>query len=224
MSLPSSPGRRSGGSATTTPPTSASAVELLAGELRGKILDGRRAGDERLREQELAAAHGAARHTVRAALRQLAAEGYVRIAPNAGARVASLSHEAISDLHATRLLLELHAAERALDAGAGRLPASVHAAVADFATRCRGGAAWHELVVAHAGFHETLVAAAGSPRLARAHAALSVELTLFLVQGRAEFPPEALAAEHLELVTELERRGPEALREHLAASRAALLG
>lgn len=224
MSPAAVPGGRSSSSSEGAATPSASAVELLAAELRTEILDGRRAGAERLREQELAGTHGVARHTVRAALRQLAAEGYVAIAPNAGARVTSLSREDIADLSATREVLEIAAVERVLAAGSGRLPDGVHRAAAHFAARCRDGAAWHEVVVAHAHFHEALVAAASSPRLTRAHTALSVELTLFLVQGRADFPPETLAVEHLALVDALEQRGSEALLEHLAASRAALLG
>ena len=215
---------RSAGSARTTSRSSPSAVDLLTARLREEILDGRRAGGERLREQALAEAHEVARHTVRAALRQLAAEGYVTIAPNAGARVTSLSREDITDLSATRELLELAAVERILALESGRMPQAVHQAAARFATSCRNNAAWPEVVREHALFHEALVAAAGSPRLTRAHAVLSVELTLFLVQARAEFPPEALAAEHLALIDALEQRGPAALLEHLAASRAALLG
>ena len=199
-----------------------SRVRALAGRLRAELLDGTRAGGERLREQALADAHGAARHTVRAALRQLEAEGLVRIAPNAGARVALLSPADIADLSATRTLLEVGAVRAALAASDG-LPPGVHAAADAFATLCRSGAPWGAVVVEHARFHGALVAAAGSPRLAHAHAQLSNELALFLVQGRPHFSPEALAADHLQLVDALEREGPGALEAHLAASAAALL-
>lgn len=83
---------------------------------------------------------------------------------------------------------------------------------------------WGAVVLEHARFHEALVAAAGSPRLTRAHAALSSELALFLVQGRPHYALASLAEDHLGLVTALERTGPGALEEHLAASAAALLG
>jgi DNA-binding GntR family transcriptional regulator len=206
-------------------PRGGSAADVLAAALRSEILDGARRGGARLREQTLADAHDAARHTVRAALRQLAAEGLVRITPNAGARVASLAPQEIADLSATRTLLEVGAARRALALGDGRLPAGAHAAAERFAVLCRSPSpGWGAIVVAHARFHEALVAAAGSPRLTRAHAALSAELALFLVQGRPHFSAEALAADHLALVAALERDGPGALEAHLAASAAALLG
>lgn len=201
------------------------AAEKLATTLRAEILDGGRVGGERLREQALADDHEVARHTVRAALRRLEAEGLVRIRLNAGARVAGLDRAEIADLAATRTLLEVGAVRLALARGGGRLPPVTHAAAADFARLCRDAPPppWGAVVLAHAALHEALVAAAGSPRLARAHAALSSELALFLVQGRPHFTLEALAADHLALVAALEADGPSALEAHLAASAAALL-
>lgn len=201
-----------------------SAVDALTAAVRASILDGSLPGGERLREQPLADAHDAARHTVRAALRQLAAEGLVTLVPNAGARVARLAPAEIADLAATRTLLEVGAVRLALERGGGRLPQEAHAAAERFAALCRSGPGWGAVVLAHAGLHEALVAAAGSPRLARAHAALSIELALFLVQGRPHFALEALAADHLALLAGIERDGPEALEAHLRASAAALLG
>jgi hypothetical protein len=73
-------------------------------------------------------------------------------------------------------------------------------------------------VAEHDLLHRALVGAAGSGRIARAHASLSAELQLFLVQGRPAFPLEELAADHLALVAGLEREGLPALERHLAAS------
>lgn len=212
------------------------AAATLAAALRAQILDGGLAGGQRLREQALADEHDAARHTVRAALRQLEAEGFVLIAANAGARVARLEAADITDLAATRTLLEVGAVRLALERGDGRLPPATHAEAERFAALCRSASwrgpagatareapRWGAVVVAHARLHEALVAAAGSPRLTRAHAALSNELALFLVQGRPHFSLDALAADHLALVAALERDGPGALEAHLAASAAALL-
>ena len=65
-----------------------STVDAIAAALRTRILDGELAAGERLRELELADAYGVARHSLRAALRALAAEGLVAIEPNRGASVA----------------------------------------------------------------------------------------------------------------------------------------
>ena len=68
-------------------------VENVTNTLRREILNGEFAGGLRLVEQELTARYGVARHTLRAALRELASEGLVKIEPNRGARVARLSAE-----------------------------------------------------------------------------------------------------------------------------------
>src|SRR5204863_358902 len=52
-----------------------STVDALAAALRPRILEGELAAGARLREQELSDDYGVARHTLRAALRALAAEG-----------------------------------------------------------------------------------------------------------------------------------------------------
>ena len=68
-----------------------STVDAVAASLRTRILDGDLPPGERLREIELTEGYGVARHSLRAALRQLQAEGLVTIEPNRGARVAELT-------------------------------------------------------------------------------------------------------------------------------------
>ena len=99
-----------------------STAELLAADLRREILDGAPAAGERLRERELVERYGVARHTLRAALRQLAAEGLVRIEPHRGATVARLGPEDVRWLYELRAALELEAAHLALERHGGRLP------------------------------------------------------------------------------------------------------
>jgi hypothetical protein len=67
------------------------------------------------------------------------------------------------------------------------------------------------------------VAAAHSPRIAAAHAALSGEMRLFLLALRPHIPPGQLAADHAALVRGLERDGPSVLREHLRVAAATLV-
>jgi DNA-binding GntR family transcriptional regulator len=55
-----------------------STIDLLAAELRREILDGRLEAGSRLRERELCESYGVARHTLRGALRVLAADGLVQ--------------------------------------------------------------------------------------------------------------------------------------------------
>jgi len=208
---------------TPAPLERASTVDQLAAALRDRILAADLEPGRRLVERELVEAYDVARHTLRAALRRLEADGLVRVEPNRGARVASLSQDDLVELFALRLALEREAAHLALERGGGRLPAPVH----DAATRLNALAArrrtpWNELAHAHHVVHASLVAAASAPRIARAYAALSAELDLFLSQLRPVWTRERLGPDHLALVRDLERDGPEVLREHMAQALRAL--
>jgi DNA-binding GntR family transcriptional regulator len=201
----------------------ASTVDQLAGLLRARILDGELPPGRRLVERELVEAYDVARHTLRAALRRLEVEGLVRVEPNRGARVADLSHDDLVDLFALRLALEREAAHLALERGGGRLPRAVHTAAEDLGRVARRRtASWQEVAAAHQRVHEALVAAARAPRIERAYAALSTELDLFLSQLRPVWTRERLGPDHVALVRDIERDGPDVLREHMAAALQAL--
>jgi DNA-binding GntR family transcriptional regulator len=199
-----------------------STVETVVEALRHEILIGKRPGGQRLVEQDLTAHYGVARHTLRAALRELASEGLVRIEPNRGARVTRLNAEEIVQLYELRAALEVEGARLALERHRGRLPASVHEALAALDLACRERI-WGAINEAHAGLHGAIVRAAESPRIEAAHAALNGELQLFLTQLEPLWSVERMAADHAALVRGLERDGPAVLREHLSESAAALV-
>lgn len=200
-----------------------STVDALAAALRARILDGDLPGGTRLREQELTDGYRVARHTVRAALRALAVEGLVRIEPNRGASVTLLGAGDVRGLYELRTALEVEAARLALERHDGRLPAAVHDAVRRLSAVCAGNPGWSQMIEAHDPVHRAIVAAAGSPRIARAHDALATETRLFLVSLKPSWTPEKMAADHEALPRDLEAHGPEALRRHLAESAAAVL-
>lgn len=191
-----------------------STVDALAAALRREILDGALAPGARLRERELCDAYEVARHSLRAALRQLAAEGLVRIEPHRGAHVTRLTADDVRWLYELRAALEIEAAHLALERNGGTLPPAVHEALARLQAACQSGA-WSAVNEAHADLHQAIVAAANSPRIAAAHAALSGEMRLFLLALQPHIPPAELAADHAALVRGLERDGPSVLREHL---------
>ena len=194
-----------------------STVEALATVLREQILAGELVPGARLREQHLAEHHDVARHTVRATLRALEAEGIVRIEPNRGAHVARLDARAVEELYALRAALEVEAARLALTAHGGRLPAAVHDAVARLSALCaRPGEPWSAVADAHADVHHAIVAAAGAARITAAHAALEGEMRLIVAGLRPTWSLRRMAAHHEALVADLERTGAEALRPHLA--------
>ena len=176
--------------AATRPLHRPSTVDALADALKREILDGGLPAGSRLRERELCEAYGVARHSLRAALRALATEGLVRIEPHRGARVAELSADDVRWLYELRTALELEAAHLALERNGGRLPPEVHEALARLERGLRGRSPWSAINEAHADLHAAIVAAAHSPRIAAAHAALSGEMRLFLLALRPHIPPD----------------------------------
>jgi DNA-binding GntR family transcriptional regulator len=210
--------------AATRPLQRTSTVDALVDALRHEILDGALPAGAWLRERELCETYGVARHSLRAALRQLAADGLVRIEPHRGAHVAQLSANEVRWLYELRAALELEAAHLALERGGGRLPPAVHEALQRLQDACAGAdRPWSEVNAAHAGLHEAIVAAAGSPRIAAAHAALNVEMQLFLLALRPHVAPRELAEDHDALVRGLEAEGPSVLRGHLRRSAETLI-
>src|ERR671914_400916 len=200
-----------------------STVDAIAAALRTRIMDGNLGAGERLRELELAEAYGVARHSLRAALRELAAEGLVTIEPNRGARVAQITRSDLDALFELRAALELESARLALERHGGRLPKPVHDAVRLMAAVCaQPRPPWSAVVDAHDHVHGALVAAARSPRIERAYAALAGELHLFVIQLKPSWSLERMAEHHERLLADLERDGPAPLRAHLAEGLASI--
>jgi DNA-binding GntR family transcriptional regulator len=201
-----------------------SIVERVAGRVREQILSGALPAGTRLREIALGEEHGAGRHSIRAALRELAAENLLVLEPNRGARVRTLDAGEVVALYELRTALELEAAHLALHRHGGRLPGSVHAAAERLAEVCRGpDPGWTAIAEAHGEVHGAIVRAARSPRIERVHRGIEAETRLFLLQIRPLWGPERMAADHLQLVADLETHGAEPLRAHLRASAAAIV-
>jgi DNA-binding GntR family transcriptional regulator len=199
------------------------AVDRVATTLREQILDGQLEAGRRLVEADLVELVGAARHTVRAALRALAGEGLVDITPNRGARVAGMDADQIVALYELRAALEVESAHLALARNDGRLPPPVHEAAEVLARACsRARPRWPTVSRAHADLHTAIVRAARSPRIQDVHSHLTAQTRLFLLQVRPHYTFERLAAEHLKLVEDLEADGPDVLRAHLRDSAAML--
>ena len=207
-----------------TPLERRTAVDELAAALRLRILDGELRAGARLVEQEICAGYGVARHTARAALRALHAEGIVVVEAHRGARVRALDPDAVQGLYELRAALEVEAARLALERHEGRLPVPVHDALAELERVCRSRRpAWSEIALAHDDLHHALVAASGSPRITAAHSALAGEMRLFLVELRPAWTLDRMAQGHADLVAGLERDGVPALREHLREAADAVL-
>jgi DNA-binding GntR family transcriptional regulator len=149
----------------------------------------------------------------------------VRIEPNRGASVARLTVADVTALFELRAALELEAAYLALRRHDGRLPKPVHDAVRLMAAVCaQPEPPWSAVVDAHDHVHGALVAAAGSPRIERAYAALAGEMRLFVIELKPRWSLERMAEHHERLLADLERNGPAPLRAHLAEGLASIAG
>jgi DNA-binding GntR family transcriptional regulator len=199
-------------------------VDTLASALRERIMAGELEPGDRLVERDIVERYDVARGTVRAALQRLEHDGLVTVETHRGAFVRQLDKQALRDLFELRTALELESAHRALEAGGGKLPAPVHAAVERLAAACdRKRPSWQRISDVHGEVHGSIVAAGQSPRIESAYRQLTQELTLFLLELRPVWTPGEMAAHHRRLVRELEKEGPPALRRHLEEGEAAVI-
>lgn len=89
--------------------------EMVVAAIRDAVLTGVYAPGDKLPQEKLAQALGASRIPVRAALRQLEAEGLVVFSPHRGATVRVLQPDDIKEIYELRTLLETYALRAAMD-------------------------------------------------------------------------------------------------------------
>ncbi len=137
-------------------------------QLRSAILRGELPHGERLAEEEIAENLGISRTPVREALRRLAAEGLVDVAPNRGASVARWESTDLQEIFDLRAMLESYATKRATPR---RTPEVIDelTGICDemesvFA-RSSNGRSLQSLATANRRFHRIIMEAAESPRL-----------------------------------------------------------
>jgi DNA-binding GntR family transcriptional regulator len=153
------------------------AHQLVRDTLRQAILTGKVPGGERLVQAELAQQMRVSTTPVREALRDLAAEGLIRLDAHRGAIVHSPSHAELEEIYRLRQLLEPEIMERAI--------ANITDAELDEATEILRRAdgetdpvAWIEL---NRQFHRVFTRAARSSRLASIVEPLQDSATLYIL-------------------------------------------
>ncbi|WP_189311475.1 GntR family transcriptional regulator [Streptomyces brasiliensis] len=92
------------------------AADRVYAHVKQGVLDRRYEGGTLLTEGELAEAVGVSRTPVREALLRLEVEGLIKLYPKKGALVLPVSAQEIADVVETRLLVEQHAARKAIPA------------------------------------------------------------------------------------------------------------
>lgn len=135
--------------------------DLVADKIREAILHGALKPGEKIDEIGLAERLEVSRTPVRAALRTLAAEGLVTIYPHKGAIVNELSPEGLEEIYYIRSLLEGNAASL----GASAMDDERLRELRSIQDRLKAAVDPDEWLELNAGFHHTIYAAAGLPRL-----------------------------------------------------------
>ncbi|MEU7003431.1 GntR family transcriptional regulator [Nonomuraea sp. NPDC046570] len=190
-----------------------SAVEALAGALRQRVLSGEVEPGTSLPEQEIAAAYGVARPTVREALAVLVHEGLLRRERNRSAYVPEVTLADLDDLMFVRRPLE----DLMATSLAGRRVERADAAL-DRMAALPAEAPWSRSVAEHMDLHQALIDAVGSPRLERLYSTLAAETRLGLVRLRRVYEDrDVLVAEHRDLLDAIAAGPAEAARAAVTA-------
>jgi DNA-binding GntR family transcriptional regulator len=197
-------------------PVPVSAVDILAQDLRRRILSGEFKPGEFLRDARMCEEHSTSRHTYRAAAQLLVTQGLLRQIPNRGFMLPEFGADDIVDITRVRGAIEGEAIRLIVLTGVIPPEALEAVAVMHASTLSSDQSA---LVAADRDFHRAIVAASGSVRLMRAYANLEGEIELLLIQRQAFYgTAEEMAIEHERLIKSLKSRhfdtARDAFKEH----------
>jgi DNA-binding GntR family transcriptional regulator len=150
----------------------------VAEELRRRIISGRYAGGEQIRQEAVAAELGVSRIPIREALLQLEAEGLVVIHTHKGAMVAALSVEDAIDLFEARLVLESILLKKAVTAASGDDVARIGRCLFEYERAVSNGAEPEMLSRLNWAFHTAMCEPARRPRM------MAILLSLYAATDR----------------------------------------
>lgn len=187
-------------------------AERVYRRLRAAIISGEYPPGDKLAETALSERLDTSRTPVREALRRLAREGLVEVAPNRGARVVRWTPDDLAEIFRLRALLEGHAASRAAtlrtDDELRQLDDTI--AAMDALGDRRDDEAMAERTRLNNELHAAVVSAARSPRLAVLLEQLVSATLVFRTFER--YSPEALERsrrQHHDLVLAMHAGNPE---------------
>ncbi|MFJ6646578.1 GntR family transcriptional regulator [Streptomyces sp. NPDC091290] len=197
----------------TAPPAAVKqppAADRVYGHVKQGVLERRYEGGTLLTEGELADAVGVSRTPVREALLRLEAEGLLKLYPKKGALVLPVSAQEIKDVVETRMLVEEHAARKAVPAPPGLLERleelldrqKAQAAAGDFAAAA----------VTDRCFHAEIVRSGGNEILSRLYDQLR-DRQLRMGAAVMHSHPDRIAktlSEHEEILSALRSGDPQA--------------
>lgn len=173
--------------------------ELIADQLRERILSGAFRSGEQMIEGQIATELQVSRGPVREALQRLIQEGLLVSHRNRGVFVLRLTPADVAEIYGARRAIETAAAETVLTSGRATVAATVralHAILRSMPPAVASGD-WSRLAALDLAFHSALVAGAGNARLSRLYATLAAESRICMVNLEVSYPRlDALVAEH----------------------------
>jgi DNA-binding GntR family transcriptional regulator len=203
---------------------------MVADSLRQSILDGAFAPGQRLMDSEIASRMGVSRSPVREALRQLEKDGLVCYTANRGCTVIDLSREDLTQLYGIRAVLEGLAAAWACQSIQDAHLSELKRLCCEMQALLPFQSDADRVTFLHkdAEFHELLIEAAGSPRLADTLAGVRLQIRMMMAAIIVAARASAQAAgEHALMVNALSSRNAEdaerLARRHVEDSRARML-
>jgi GntR family transcriptional regulator, gluconate operon transcriptional repressor len=194
--------------------------EVVAANIRERILSGELAPGSKLVETELAEGFGTSRGPVREAIRELAREGLVAELSRRGTFVSTLTVHDLSEVYAIREALELSACKPAIArAGNEELDALEEHLVA-FEASWGKDVTYLESAVHDLAFHRAFLALAGNQRMAAIYDQMLAQ-TMLLLRAAAEDNPqlraEMRASAHRDILDALRARDEERARAAIDA-------
>ncbi|UBI37936.1 MULTISPECIES: GntR family transcriptional regulator [Streptomyces] len=190
-------------SPSMAPATRPAAADRVYAHVKDGVLHRRYAGGTLLTEGGLAEAVGVSRTPVREALLRLEGEGLLKLYPKKGALVLAVSAQEIADVVETRLLVEKHAAAKAVPA-----PPALITRLEELLADMRRQAAEGDLAavsVSDRAFHAEIVRSAGNQILSRLYDQLR-DRQLRMGVAAMHAHPDRIAkniAEHAEILDAL---------------------
>lgn len=187
--------------------------------LRDMIMNGELKPGDKINEPSLCNRFGVSRTPLREALKVLAAEGLLVLAPNRGAVVAKISYKEIDELFPIMGMLESLAGELATEKATDlelRLLRSLHESMVDH-YRARE---WQPYIKLNREIHETLFMIAGNDSLSDLYRSVMVRIhSVRYVARKSEARWAEAVDDHERLMAALEARNKELvgkiLRQHL---------
>ncbi|MGH3432471.1 MAG: GntR family transcriptional regulator [Thermocrispum sp.] len=177
-----------------------STAAIIARQLREAIMTGALQPGAQLGEADLAARFEVSRGPLREAMQRLVSEGLLRSERHRGLFVIDLEPGDVYDIYASRAAIERAAAIRIMHGDRSRAASRLSAALADMAGAADDGDP-RAVSEADLRFHEELVAASGSRRLARMASTLLIETRMCLAAlQRTDHSHADRVAEHTAIV------------------------